>query len=35
MAVLLLCLFVLLGGVNNPGFPQPAAPSGVNQAGGR
>ena len=32
MAVLLLCLFVLLDGVNNPGLP---APSGVNQAGGR
>ena len=35
MAVLLPCLFVLLDGVNNPGSPPPAAPSGVNQAGGR
>jgi hypothetical protein len=34
MAVLLLCLFVLLNGVNNPGLSQSAAPSGVNQAGG-
>ena len=33
MAVLLLCLFVLLDGLNNPCPPRPAAPSGVNQAG--
>jgi len=32
MAVLLLCLFVLLDGVNNPR--SLAAPSGVNQASG-
>lgn len=34
MTVLLLCLFVLLKGVNKSRAPRPDVPSGVNEAGG-